>query len=96
MPELEAAMRQEPEKGFIARMGGGSMDNPLRMTAYEQSDNGVFIVSATSRLDGVREKVHQQTVVFLLIILVMLLSSVYFARRIRRAEAELHAYQNQL
>lgn len=96
VPELDAAMLQEPEKGFIARMGGGAMDNPLRMTAYEQSNNGVFIVSATNRLDGVREKVHQQTVAFLLIMLVMLLSSVYFARRIRRAEAELHAYQNQL
>lgn len=96
LPELEAAMLQDPEKGFIARMGGGAMDNPLRMTAYEQSDNGVFIVSATSRLDSVWAKVHQQTVAFLLIILIMLLSSVYFARRIRRVEAELYAYQSQL
>ncbi len=96
IPELQAAVLQEPEKGFIARMGSGSMDDPLRMTAYEQSGNGVFIVSATTRIDGALAKVHQQTAAFLLVILVMLFSSIYFARRIRRAEAGLHEYQNQL
>ena len=96
IPELQAALVQDPEKGFIARMGSGAMDDPLRMLAYERTDNGVFIVSSSSRIDGVLAKVHQQTAAFLLIILVMLLSSIYFARRIRRAEAGLHEYQNQL
>lgn len=96
IPELQAAVLQEPEKGFIPRMGSGSIDDPLRMTAYEQSDNGVFIVSATSRIDGALAKVHQQSAAFLLIILLMLVSSIYFARRIQRAEAGLHEYQNQL
>lgn len=95
-PELDAAMTDNPKKGFIARMGSGVADDPLRMAAYEQSANGAFHVSASSRIDEILAEIHQQTAAFLLMILAMLVSSIYFARRILQAERQLHDYQSQL
>lgn len=95
-PEIDAAIISDPTSGFIPRMGSGAAENPFRMTAYEQSDNRVFYVAASSKLDDVFFEVRQQIAAFLLMVLAMIVFSIYFARRIRHAENELYGYQNQL
>lgn len=96
LPEFEAALSINPDQGFIPRLGTGLVDDPLRMAAYQRSENGEFYVGAAILTERIFAAIEQQTVAFLIMLLIMYIASGYFARRILQAENYLHKYQHQL
>ncbi len=94
--QFEAALVNHPQKGLMPRFGSGSPADPLRMLAYERTADGRFYVAASSRVDQAFAAVHRQALVFIALVLLMILASVYFARRTLQAEKNLHQYQSHL
>ena len=95
-PELATALVSYPVRGFISRLGDGASENPKRILAYELSADRRFYVTASSRFDQIFLDVYRRVVAFMILIGVLIVTSVLFARRTLQAEKTLYDYQNHL